>query len=117
MMSDPRPSDRKASTVPTISRVLSDGTIIETLYRPDEGTTAFAVWRSGSWTIERDLRVESEQLVPFSPRNNLIKNEAVLLPSEPLVYGTQEELLAEIQHHIHRYADLSPSFEKVASHF
>ena len=51
------------------------------------------------------------RLVPYSPGNNLLKNEVVLFPSEPEEYGSEEELLAQIQSFIHRYVDVSPLFE------
>ena len=57
------------------------------------------------------------RLVPFSPNNNLIKNEVVLLPSEPQIYGSEENLVAEIREFIHRYVDLHESFEEVATHY
>ncbi|APO49704.1 hypothetical protein BD122_05695 [Bradyrhizobium diazoefficiens] len=57
------------------------------------------------------------KLVPFSPNNNLIKNEVVLLPSEPRSYGDEQELVSEVVAFIHRYADLSQTFEQVAGHY
>jgi hypothetical protein len=73
------------------------------------------VWTNGRWTIEREVTIAGERLVPFSPRNNLIRNEAVLLSSRPQDYGSEHELVNSIQTHINRYADLSPSFERVAT--
>ena len=58
-----------------------------------------------------------ERLVPYSPDNNLIKNDVVLLPSGPAEYGSEAELAAEIQTYIHRYVDLSPHFERIASYY
>ena len=58
-----------------------------------------------------------ERLVPYSPDNNLIKNDVVLLPSGPEEYGSEAELVAEIQAYIHRYVDLSPQFERIASYY
>jgi hypothetical protein len=55
--------------------------------------------------------------VPYSPGNNLIKNDVVLLSSEPQEYGSEAELVAEIQAYIHRYVDLSPQFERIASYY
>ena len=55
--------------------------------------------------------------MPFSANNNLIKNEVVLLPSEPQIYGSEEKLVAEIREFIHRYVDLGESFEEVATHY
>jgi hypothetical protein len=87
------------------------------LYDPEARTTAFAVAGDGRWTIEHQLTVAGERLIPFSPANNLIRNEAVLLPSRPQEYGSEHELVGSVQAHIHRYADLSPAFERAATHY
>ena len=55
--------------------------------------------------------------MPYPPGNNLIKNEVILLPSGPEEYGSEAELAAEIQAYIHRYVDLSPQFERIASYY
>lgn len=104
--------------IPTVSQILSDGSIVELLYRPKTRSTAFAVWRQDEWSLERQVDVTGgTHLVPFSPDNNLIKNEAVLLPSEPLAYGSEEQLFQELQAFLHRYVDLSPLFEQAAVHY
>jgi len=41
----------------------------------------------------------------------------VLFPSEPEEYGPEAELVAEIQSYLHRYVDLSPMFEMIASYY
>jgi len=104
--------------VPAVSRVFADGTLIELIYSSHDRTTAFAVWWAGQLSIEPHFEtINGEKLVPFSPDNNLIKNEVVLLPSEASVYGSEEQLLSDIQDFIHRYADLSPTFEQVATYY
>ncbi|TWH96153.1 hypothetical protein IQ17_06435 [Bradyrhizobium daqingense] len=103
---------------PTVSDVLEDGTIVELVYRPEHRATLLATSVAGRWTLATHVDVPGgDQLVPFSPNNNLIKNDVVLLPSEPRIYGTEQELVSEIVAFIHRYADLSPTFEQVASHY
>ena len=109
-------SKEKKSAQPVASAILRDGSMVELLYRPNTRSTAFAVYADGDWRLER--RIASDDgtlLVPFSPENNLIKNEAVLLPSEPADYGTDEQLLSDIQLFLHRYVDLSATFEQVAT--
>src|SRR5262249_27257470 len=64
-----------------------------------------------------ELSDETTRLIPFSPDNNLIKNEVVLLPSEPQNYWSEQQLVSEVTEFIHRYADLSPTFERVACHY
>jgi hypothetical protein len=109
--------DKQQTITPAVSRCLADGTLIELVYNPDERTTAFAIWKDGVLKIKSEFEHEGERLIPFSPRNNLIKNEAVLLPGTPQEYGTEEDLVSGIGSFVHRYADLSPGFERVATHY
>src|SRR5205823_3334983 len=98
----------------TVSGVLDDGAILEMLYQPQEKRSAYAVWKDGQYTIEPSFRISpTHRLVPYSPQNNLIKNDVVLLPSGPEEYGTEAELLTEVQSFIHRYVDVSPLFEQI----
>src|SRR5215813_5753931 len=105
-------------TVTTVSAISDDGAILEMVYRPEEKRTAFVLWKDGEWKFEPSFSIDPfRRLVPYSPNNNLIKNEVVLLPSEPEEYGSEESLLREIQSFIHRYVDVSPLFEKIASYY
>lgn len=111
-------SQKYSAALPAVSRVDSDGTLVELLYDAEGRRTAFSVWRDERWTIEESAVLQGgERLVPFSPRNNLIRNEAVLLPSRPEEYGSEAELIGAVQEFIHRYVDLSPIFEKLASYY
>jgi len=110
--------DEKKQTVPTTSAVLDDSTMIELVYDAGRRRTFLAVFSAGRWTLQDSVTTKSGiTLVPFSPENNLIANEAVLLPSEPRIYGSEDELVSEIQAFIHRYVDLSVTFEKIATHY
>jgi len=60
---------------PTVSAILPDGSLLETLYRPNEHKTVFCIVRDGEWRYEKDLVLGGEQLVPYSPRNNLLAHE------------------------------------------
>ncbi len=104
--------------MPTTSKVLEDGTIIEMVFRPEERRTLFAIYSAGRWTLQDGIDLgQDARLVPFSPHNNLVINEVVLLPSEPRIYGSEDELVSNIQQFIHRHVDLGPSFEKVATYY
>jgi hypothetical protein len=86
--------------------------LVELLYRPQDQRTALAIFGAGRWTVQHHVDLgQNRRLVPYSPENNLIKNEVVLLPSEPRIYGTEGMLVADIQSFIHQYVDLSPTFE------
>lgn len=105
--------------IPTVSRVCRDDTLIELVYDADKRKTALAVSRFGGlWNVEKAVRVETgETLIPYSARNNLIANQCVLLPSQPVEYGLRQELLADIRDFLHRHVDLSPLFEEIAAHY
>jgi len=102
---------------PTVSAVLSDGSVVELLYRPEERRTLFCVASDGAYRFEDTLLERENRLVPFSPGNNLLAHEVVLLPSEPEEYETEQELVDEIQAFIHRYVDITPVFEQIASYY
>jgi hypothetical protein len=111
-------NENKKTIIPTASAVLESGTIVEMAFQPKQRRTLFAIYSAGRWTLQDALDIGSDaRLVPFSPNNNLVKNEVVLLPSEPMIYGSEERLVAEIQQFIHRHVDFGTSFEKVATYY
>ena len=112
-------NEREGSrSIPTVSAVLPSGALVEMLYDPAERRSAFVVWQDGAWRIEPHILLDpARRLVPYSPHNNLIQNEVVLLPSSPAEYESEERLIHEVQAFIHRYADLSPIFEQTASYY
>lgn len=107
--------DRHAT--PTVSVTLDDGSTAEMVYRPGDHRTLFCLWKDGEWHDEQSLLVKGRRLVPYSPNNNLLRHEVVLLPSEPEDYGSEDDLVAEIQQFIHRYVDISPLFEQIACYY
>jgi len=104
---------------PAASRVCEDRTLVELVYDAAKRTTGLAVSRfNGLWNIEREVRVDTgETLIPYSPKNNLIANECVLLPSGPSEFVTKEELVADTEAFLYRYVDLSPLFAKIAAYY
>ena len=113
-----RETNDNRRVIPTASALLDDGTIVELVFRPQERRTLFAVYDAGRWTLKTHVDLDrATRLVPFSADNNLIKNAAVLLPSEPRIYGSEEQLAADVTAFIHRYVDLSPAFERVATYY
>jgi hypothetical protein len=108
----------KQKPFPTVSQVFADGSILEMVYDPLRAQTRFVVWNGDQWTLQHDFRAgEGKRLVPYSPDNNLLKNEVILFPSEPEEYGSQAELVGEIEAFINRYVDVGPLFQKIASYY
>jgi hypothetical protein len=109
-------SAKKERRIPTVSAALPDGTLVEMAVK--DGRSAFVLAKDGrSWFADSVAPELGVLLVPYSPRNNLLAHNVVLLPSGPEEYGSEEELLAEIQSFIHRYVDVSLLFEKIASYY
>ena len=59
----------------------------------------------------------SERLVPYSARNNLITSGCVLLPSDVGDFRDKGDLVDEVRAFLHRYVDLSPLFEELAAYY
>src|SRR5437667_1566380 len=106
---------KKQTARPTVSTVLPDGALVEMVCQ--ENRTLFCVFKDGEFHFESSLLVSGQRLVPYSPRNNLLTNEVVLFPSEPLEYESEEKLVEAICAFIHRYMDISPLFEQIASYY
>jgi hypothetical protein len=112
----PKPDVKRGT--PTVSTVLSDGQLVELVFDPVERQTHFVIWRDDAWRFEPFVKTPAgERLLPYSAQNNLIKKEVVLFPSEPCEYGSEEGLVNEIRTFIHRYVDVSPRFERIASYY
>lgn len=119
-MNNPPPEKdiQKRKVIATISATLPDGRLAEMVCDREEGRSGFAVWQDGAWKLQTSIDTSpGDRLVPYSSDNNLIKNEVVLLPSGPQEYDSEEQLLADVRSFIHRYVDVSPLFEKLASYY
>lgn len=111
-MAEPRPR-QKVQHIPGV--ILQDGSIAEMVYCPEEGTTAFLVGGKDRWSRETQIVLsDDEVLVPYSPQNNLLTHEVLLLPSDAREYGSEQELVLAIRSFIHRFVDVSPEFEEIA---
>ena len=114
-----KPENKSAgSTHRSTGAVLEDGTVVELLFDPVASKTALAVWNGESWRRENEVTGHGgERLLPYDARNSLIRYEVVLLPSAPEEYGTEADLTRDIQDFIHRYVDVSPAFERIATQY
>lgn len=104
---------------PIISHVSPDGTLIESLYDAEADTTALAIAKPGAAPqIAAEFELSGgERLVPYSPRNNLLRTGSVRLPSDIGDFGDKGDLVEAVVAFIHRYVDLSPAFEEIAAHY
>src|SRR6266571_6021840 len=106
---------KKQAARPTVSTILPDGSLAEMVCR--ENRTLFCVSKDATFRYETNLLANGQRLVPYSPRNNLLINEVVLFPSQPTEYDSDNKLVQDIRAFIHRYVDISPLFEQIASYY
>lgn len=111
-----KPLDRSN---PTISCVLSDGTMVEAVHDAAGGSAALAVRSiTGSISIEPYLDLGTgERLVPYAADNNLLSSGCVLLASDVGAFTDKQSLLADIRAFIRRYVDLREAGEAIAAHY
>jgi len=104
--------------IPTVSRILPDGRMVELVYSRTDRTTKLAVWDGKETALVDELKTDiGEILVPISGSNNLIQHEAIVLPEKPESYGTTTELVEEIGRYFDRYVVLSDWFRRVAAYY
>lgn len=101
-----------------VSGQRADRRMFEMLHDREKGTTTYAVWADGAWTIEAQINLgDGRTASPLSPENNLLTHKVVLFPSGPEEYGDKGQLIDAIRGYLHRYVDLSPEFERLASYY
>ena len=71
----------------------------------------------GEIKLQNTVNAGGTTYIPFPATINLIRKRVVLFPSEPVEYGSQRELLAEIRGFIHRWLDVDPFYEQLASYY
>jgi hypothetical protein len=109
---------KRPKPVRAVSSVFAEGIRAEMVYARDEHRTGFAIWKNGVWYFaDRFVNQTGQTVMPYPPDNSLLTNNVVLFPVEPVAYSSQKELIEEIRTFIHRYVDLSESFERIASHY
>jgi hypothetical protein len=118
MPPEPTRQEDKTRLLPAASSVLPTGELVEIVYDASERRTQFVCGSGDDWRYEHAIDTRpGERVVPFSPGNNLLVHEVVLLPSEPAEYGDERELLARIRSFIHRYVDVSAVFEELSAYY
>lgn len=100
-----------------VSAIGQDGSLIETVHASSEQRVQLCIFEGDTWTCHDRAVVNGRDVIPYSPHNNLIQHGVVLFPSVPAEYGSTEDLVAELRAFIHRYVDVSATFETVATYY
>ena len=116
-MNRPKPTNSQLA-IPTVSRRLPDGRLVELVFDPEAKHTRLAVGCGTVITIEKEIEGEGGwKLVPYSATNNLIKHGVLMLAAKPEPYGTIADLVGDIERYLHRYVDFDERFEMLASYY
>ena len=103
---------------PITSLVLPDQTLFEMLYDPEKGKTSLIKWKDNQSEIAASFKLEKNwKLAPYRPTNPLLQRQIILFPKEIQEYADDNTLIRQIQTFIHRYVDVSETFELVATYY
>lgn len=93
--------------------------MVEALYDASKGCTALAICSpTGSISIEPHFDLPTiERLVPYAAGNNLLSSGCVLLSSDVGEFTDKDGLVEAVRTYIHRYVDLSPLYEDIATYY
>ena len=89
----------------------------ETIYDPVHKKTGFATFVEDKVAYTEIIGTPYGDVYPLDPKNDLVDKKVVLLPSCAVEYGTEAELIKEIQDFIHKYLDITPMFERIAAYY
>ena len=109
---DPRQSSKRIETA--ACERAPDGTMVE-LVLDEKGRTQLLVGNADAWSVVAEAAIGRRTLRPYPESNSLIRHRVILLPGEPLEYGSEAELADVIKTYIHRYVSLSADFEEIAA--
>lgn len=103
---------------PITSLVLPDQTLFEMVYNPEKGNTSLIKWKDGQTETASSFKLEKNwKLVPYLPTNPLLHRGIILFPTAMQEYTDDNTLIQKIQSFIHRYVDVSETFELVATYY
>lgn len=97
--------------------ITTDSLVAETIYNPVTQQTQFAICENGEIRSSESVQINGEEIAPLDPRSAIVNKGIVLLPSEPLKYGAEEDLIGVVQGFIHKYLDISPEYETIAAYY
>ena len=91
--------------------------IAETVYDPVQKKTRFATFTDGAVQYVEYVTTPYGDIHPLDAKNEIVSKNVVLLPSEAVEYGTEDDLIELIQTFIHTYLDITPMFERIATYY
>ncbi|NMB47925.1 hypothetical protein GYA13_00565 [Candidatus Kuenenbacteria bacterium] len=97
--------------------ILDDGELVEMIYRPEYRDTRLLAYKDEEEQAWEKIELDNVILAPYPADLELIDKGVVLFPSGIELYNSEFELISEIQNFIHKYLDISSTFEIIASYY
>jgi hypothetical protein len=99
------------------THVTSDA-LYEMIYDSESGKTSF-IKASQDGHIEAVENIETSTAIyrPFPPNNALVSKRIIHFPSAATPYQDERQILGEIKDFMHKYLDVSPVFEEIATYY
>ncbi len=97
--------------------VVQTDLIAETIYDPILKETGFYIYQNGKAQHAPSISTADGEVYPLDACSDIVAKNVVLFPSRAAEYGTNKELLEEIQAFIHKRVDISPAFERIATQY
>ncbi len=101
--------------VKMVSSIELNGRLYEEIYDSDTGIAKFVFYDEKNNVIKEVEYVEDADTRYLPLIDKFVTIQAVLLPKKAEDYESEEKLLLDIQHHIHKYIDISEEDEKLCS--
>jgi len=100
-----------------LSKVFGD-VILETCYDAErKNPYYFAKYENGKVSFIDKYIHKNETWYPFEDISGYVPNKAVRLPSKPINYGSEDDLVSEVKSLIHKYVAISPEFETLSARY
>jgi hypothetical protein len=107
------------SAVKYKTSVVTDNDLYEIVYDKVKHITSFIhVNKNGEIKVGVDkISVSGEKYLPLPASHDFITKRVVLFPSCAKEFNSEKELLEKIRFFIHKYVDISETYEQIASYY
>jgi len=97
----------KKKAIVKVTRLYDNGDLLEQGYDKKADMAYFIRWNFEKESFEMQTHVEEENIKYVPMKDDLLQKGAIILPEEPVDYGTNEDLELEIEAFINTWLDVS----------
>lgn len=110
--------NKKKKNINSVTSLVVGNTLYELFYDPIASLTKIARWKDSRIEVQASFYLNKKnKIIPYNPENPLIKHKIILFPASIDEYCDKKNLITKIREFIHRYVDISESFELVSTYY